>query len=345
MATLGNPSQVALETVSDISLTWKVIYLMLTVWIAATIFWDPGLFASQFIGGFVFGMILVMIALGLTLIFGLMGVINFAHGSLFMIGGYLTYAVIGQYGGSFWLALVVAPVGVGLLGLMIERTLIRRLYGSDPLSIVMVTFGLVMMFNEAVRFLWGSSPRTYTLPPILSQEIDLSVTSVPALRVFTVAVGILLVGLSYLLIVRTDFGLTIRAGVQDAEMTEIVGVNLLLRFTVMFAIGSAMAGLAGVLRGGMVGVTLAMADEYIVLVFVVIVVGGMGSFGGSVVAGLLIGWTRFLVPQMMTALAGYTAIGALNVGGGIGNVLPYVLMAIVLLVRPQGLFGREGMFE
>lgn len=329
---------------SSVRTRWQVVYAVLAVWLVATIAWSPSLFVAQFISGFVFGMILVMIALGLALILGLMGVINFAHGALFMLGAYAAFTVVAMLGFPFWVALVVAPLAVGVVGALMEVVTLRPLYGEDPLAGLLLTFGLALMFEEAIRYTWGSAPKSYPVPEWLSRPVGLVVTAVPASRIFTVAVGLALVAAVYLLIVRTDFGLTIRAGVQDAEMTELSGVNLPVRFTAMFAVGAALAGLAGVLRSAEVGLGPGMGGTFIIITFVVIVVGGMGSFFGAVVGGLLIGWTRFLVPTMLSAAAAYTGIGALSLQG-VGRIIPFVLMIVVLLDRPRGLFGEEGFLE
>ncbi len=322
---------------------WKVFYVLLTLWVLLTIAVQPSLFATQLVNGLVYGMILVMIALGLALILGLMGVINFAHGWFFMLGGYLAFAVIAQAGLPVWVALIAAPVAVGLVGVVMERFLLRRLYGTDPINGLLLTFGVALMLEEAIRFYWGSAPLSYTLG-IMSEPVNLGVTRVAGIRIFTTVVGIVSVIGVYLLIVRTDFGLSIRAGVQDAEMTELVGENLPVKFTILFFLGSLLAGLAGVLRGGETGIDPGMGALFIILVFVVIVVGGMGSFFGSVVGGLLIGVTAFLVPTMLRALATATGLDFIALDG-VRRVVPFVVMIIVLLDRPRGLFGEEGFLE
>ncbi|UHQ98754.1 branched-chain amino acid ABC transporter permease (plasmid) [Natrinema zhouii] len=323
--------------------TWRVIYALLGLWVLLTIAVKPGLFATQLISGLVYGMILVMIALGLTLILGLMGVINFAHGAFFMLGAYLAYAIVAQFGFSIWIALIAAPIGVGVLGVLVERFLLRRLYGTEPINGLLLTFGLALMIEESIRFIWGSSPMSYSAD-ILTEPVPLLVTQVAGIRVFTTIVGIISVIAIYLLIVRTDFGLSIRAGVQDPEMTELVGENLPIKFTFLFFIGSALAGLAGVLRGAETGIDPGMASLFIILVFVVIVVGGIGSFFGSVAGGLLIGTAMFLAPTMLNTLATTTGISWINLQG-VRRVVPFVVMIVVLLARPRGLFGEEGFLE
>lgn len=333
----------AFATLSGMKTTWKAMYILLGLWVLLTISIRPGLFATQFINGLVYGMILIMIALGLTLILGLMGIINFAHGAFFMVGGYLAYQIVAQYGLSIWIALIVAPIGVGVLGILVERFLLRRLYGTEPINGLLLTFGLALMIEEGVRYIWGASPLSYSAD-ILNEPVPLLVTEVAGIRVFTTIVGIVSVTAIYLLIIRTDFGLSIRAGVQDAEMAELVGENLAVKFTFLFFIGIALAGLAGVLRGAETGIGPAMASQFIILVFVVIVVGGVGSFAGSIVGGLLIGVAMFLAPTMLNALATTTGLSWIGIPG-VRRVVPYIVMIVVLLARPRGLFGEEGLLE
>ncbi|MFC4541153.1 branched-chain amino acid ABC transporter permease [Halosolutus amylolyticus] len=330
-------------TITGMNTVWKVMYLLLGLWILLTAAVSPGLFATQFVSGLVYGMILVMIALGLSLILGLMGVINFAHGAFFMFGGYVAFAVVAQLGLPFSVALIVAPITVGLLGVVIERFLLRRLYGTEPINGLLLTFGIALMLEEAVRYTWGSAPLGYSAD-VFENPVPLLVTNVAGIRIFTTIVGILSVITIYLLIVRTDFGLSIRAGVQDPEMTELVGENLPVKFTLLFFIGSALAGLAGVLRGAETGIDPGMGSLFIILVFVVIVVGGMGSFFGSVVGGLLIGTAMFVAPTMLNALATTTGLPWLYLPGA-RRVVPFVVMIVVLLARPRGLFGEEGFLE
>jgi branched-subunit amino acid ABC-type transport system permease component len=305
---------------------------------------ETGLFIDQAIGGLVYGMILVMVSLGLALVLGLMGVVNFAHGALFMLGGYFTYAAMATYGLPFWLALLVAPLAVGVVGIAMEVVVLRRLYDQNPIIGLLATFGLTLMVEEAVRFVWGPNALQPTKPGFLQGGTDLVVTQVGTYRLFSVGVSAVAVAVVYYLISKTDFGLTVRAGVQDAGMTEFVGVNLSLRFTAMFLLGSVIAGLGGALRVVEFGVNPGAAEEFVILAFVVVVVGGVGSLFGSVVAGLLVGWSQFLVPVMLSALATATGIAALEISG-IGRIIPFLVMIVVLLVRPRGLFGEEGLLE
>jgi branched-chain amino acid transport system permease protein len=322
---------------------WKVLYALLGAWMVLTIAVSTNLFFVQLLNGFVYGMILVMIALGLSLILGLMGVINFAHGWFFMLGGYFAYAIVAQLQLSIWIGLVVAPLLVGLLGVVVERFLLRRLYGTEPINGLLLTFGIALMIEESIRYVWGSTPLSFDAD-ILSAPVPLGFTEIAGLRLFTAGVGVLAVVLTYLMIVQTDFGLSIRAGVEDAEMTELVGDNLPVKFTALFFTGSVLAGLAGVLRGVEAGLDPGMGALFIILVFVVIVVGGMGSLFGSVVGGLLIGVAMFLAPTMLNALALTTGLEWIAIDG-VRRIVPFILMIVVLLDRPRGLFGEEDFLE
>jgi branched-subunit amino acid ABC-type transport system permease component len=289
-------------------------------------------------------MILVMISLGLALVLGLMGVVNFAHGALFMLGGYFTFAAMATYGLPFWAALLVAPVAVGVVGIAMEVVVLRRLYGRNPIIGLLATFGLTLMVEEAVRYLWGPSGLQPRKPGFLQGSTDLLVTRIATYRLFTVVVAAVSVVAVYYLISKTDFGLSVRAGVQDGEMAEFVGVNLSARFTAMFFLGSVIAGLGGALRVVEFGVDPGTAEQFVILAFVVVVIGGVGSLFGGVVAGLMVGWSQFLVPVVLSSLAVTTGVTAFDVPG-IGALVPFMVMTVILLVRPRGLFGEEGLLE
>jgi branched-subunit amino acid ABC-type transport system permease component len=200
------------------------------------------------------------------------------------------------------------------------------------------------MVEEAVRAVWGAAPLGFSTPPALSGGTDLVVTTVGTFRLFTVAVSALTVVAVYYLISRTSFGLTVRAGVQDDEMTEFLGVNLPLRFTAMFCLGAVIAGLGGVLRAAEFGMGTGMAQQFVILAFVVVVVGGVGSLFGSVASGLLIGEAAYLTPVVLQSLATTTGVAAFDVSG-VRGLVPFLVMILVLLVRPRGLFGEEGFLE
>jgi branched-chain amino acid transport system permease protein len=322
------------------ALVWT-ISMVLTVMSAAV---RPGLFVDQVVGGLVYGLVLVLIALGLSIVLGLLGIVNFAHGALFMLGAYFSFQLVEMWGLSFWAALFLAPLGVGVVGLLIERSVLRFFYDKNPLNGLLATFGIALMIGEATRAVWGGSPQSVTTPAVLDTQISVGVTTIPRLRLFTVVVSVLVIVSVYLLIERTDFGLSVRAGVLDREMAEFLGVNMNLRFISMFVLGAMIAGLGGVLRGAAVGMDLTMANQFIILAFVVVVVGGIGSLFGSVIAGLLIGQATFLTPLYLSTLAAVTSLEFINVSG-ISGLVPYLVMIAVLLARPRGLFGQEGFLE
>lgn len=332
------------ELVSNTSSAWLAFGVVLVVALVAGFVARPELFVTQAVGGLVYGAILILITLGLSLILGLMGVVNFAHGALFMLGAYVSYSVVAVWGLPFWAALVIAPLLVGLVGVFIEATVLRRLYDAEPIVGLLATYGLTLMIEETILYYWGATPLGYAKPVILQNSVSLGVTRVSSFRLFMLGVATLVVIAVYLLITRTDFGLTVRAGVQDGEMTEFVGVNLPIRFTAMFFLGTAIAALAGVLQAAEYGMNSSMGQTFLILSFVVVVVGGVGSLFGSVVSGVVIGEATYLGPLVLVGIAEYTNIAAISVTG-IRGLIPYLVMLFVLLVRPRGLFGEEGLLE
>jgi branched-chain amino acid transport system permease protein len=284
---------------------------------------------AQVFTGLVLGMIYVLLAIGLSLIFGLMTVVNFAHGALFMLGAYFGVFVL-TYTKSFWVALIVAPLMVGALGLLMERFLIRRLYGRSPDDPLLLTFGLSLILVEGVKVLWGKIGLTLDPPRALAGAVNLGFMSFPAYRIFLIGVTVaVLIGL-YFFLGRTNIGLIIRAGSRDPLMVRALGIDLGRVWLVVFGIGTALAGLAGILAGPMRGAYAEMGVTMVIESFVVIVVGGMGSLLGAVVAGLLIGQVVGLTTLFMPKAA---------------EIMVFVVMAVVLLVRPSGLFGEAGLAE
>ncbi|HEY7204366.1 MAG TPA: branched-chain amino acid ABC transporter permease [Methylomirabilota bacterium] len=290
---------------------------------------DLSTLLAQVFTGLVLGMIYVLLAIGLSLIFGLMTVVNFAHGALFMLGAYLGVFLL-SYTKSFWVALIVAPLMVGALGLLMERFLIRRLYGRSPDDPLLLTFGLSLMLVEGVKVIWGKIGLTLDPPRALAGAVDLGFMSFPAYRLFLIAVTVaVLIGL-YLFLGRTNIGLIIRAGSRDPLMVRALGIDLSRVWLVVFGIGTALAGLAGILAGPMRGAYAEMGVTMVIESFVVIVVGGMGSLLGAVVAGLLIGQVVGLTTLFIPKAA---------------EIMVFMVMAVVLLVRPSGLFGEAGLAE
>jgi branched-chain amino acid transport system permease protein len=285
--------------------------------------------AAQVFTGLVLGMIFVLLAIGLSLIFGLMTVVNFAHGSFYMLGAYFGFFLLG-FTKSFWAALFLAPLMVGCLGLLIERFLIRRLYGRSPDDPLLLTFGLSLILIETVRLVWGKIGLTLSPPPLLAKAVNLGFMVFPTYRLFVLgATIVVLIGL-WLFLERTNVGLIIRAGSRDALMVRALGIDLGRIWLLVFGIGSALAGLAGILAGPMRGVYAEMGVNVVIESFVVVVVGGMGSLVGAIVAGVLlgqvVGLTTFFAPKLT-------------------EISIFVVMAVVLLVRPSGLFGETGLME
>ena len=279
---------------------------------------------SQLVLGLVSGALLVLLALGLNLIFGLLEFINFSHGALYMVGAYLTsYLAVAT--GSIWPALLVVPVLMAAVGAGLERTLIRPMYGRDQVDALLLTFGLTYILIEGVRMIAGSGGRRVAAPDILRFQVNLGLgRPIPAYLLFVVVVVGLVVGGLWLFLQRTNVGLIVRAGIRDHVMIRALGIRFDRYRTLVFAIGVAVAGIAGVLTGPITGVYPEMGADILILAFVVVVVGGMGSFWGSVVAGLLIG-----VLVSVTTL--YASIYA--------GIVPFVLMILVMTFRPRGLLG------
>ena len=284
---------------------------------------------AQVFTGLVLGMIYVLLAIGLSLIFGLMTVVNFAHGALYMLGAYFGVFLLG-YTRSFWVALIVAPLMVGALGLLIERFLIRRLYGRSPDDPLLLTFGLSLILVEGVKVFWGKIDLTLDPPRALAGAVDLGFMTFPAYRIFLIAVTVAVLIALYFFLGRTNIGLIIRAGSRDPLMVRALGIDLGRIWLFVFGIGTALAGLAGILAGPMRGAYAEMGVTMVIESFVVIVVGGMGSLFGAVVAGLLIGQVVGLTTLFVPKLA---------------EIMVFLVMAVVLLVRPSGLFGEAGLME
>lgn len=279
---------------------------------------------SQLVLGLVSGALLVLLALGLNLIFGLLEFINFSHGALYMVGAYIT-SYLAAATGSLWLALLIVPIVMAGLGAGLERTIIRPMYGRDQVDALLLTFGLTYILIEGVRMIAGSGGRRVATPELLRFQVDLGFgRPVPAYLLFVVVVVGLVVGGLWLFLQRTNVGLIVRAGIRDHLMIRALGVRFDRYRTLVFAIGVAVAGIAGVLTGPITGVYPEMGADILIMAFVVVVVGGMGSFWGAVVAGLLIG-----VVVSVTTL--YASIYA--------GIVPFVLMILVMTFRPRGLLG------
>jgi branched-chain amino acid transport system permease protein len=282
----------------------------------------------QLLHGLVFGAALGLLALGLTVIFGLLGVMNFAHGELYMLGAYAGIAVIGVTH-SFWVALLVAPVLVGIVGAVTEMTTLRLVYNREPLYGLILTFGLALVFREGARQIWGGDMRRI-LPPFTGSTPLLGMTY-PDYRLFLLAASSLILLALWLFFTRTRAGIVVRAAVQDAEMLDGLGVDVRRVFTLTFAASGALAALAGLLLAPVFTVYPQMGVEMILLAFIVVILGGMGSMGGSVAAAFVIGIAQSLFSLWMNPQRVAIAI--------------FGIMIVVLIVRPRGFAGREGVLE
>jgi len=289
----------------------------------------PDLLALQFFTGIALGSVYVLLGIGLSLIFGMLTVVNFAHGAFYMVGAY-----VGVYAftltGNFWVSLLVVPVVLGLLGAAVERVLVRPLYGRGIDYPLLLTFGLSYVLVEAIRILFGTEGMAFATPDGLRGAIDIGIGYFPLYRLFVVGATAVLLGLLWLFIERTNYGLVIRAGARDPEILRVLGIDISRVWLTVFALGIAIAGIAGFLAAPMRSVTPEMGVPVLVEAFVVTVVGGMGSLLGAVVAGLLVGvvvsMTSLFSPEM-------------------GIVAMFALMALVLVVRPQGRVGRAGLMS
>jgi branched-chain amino acid transport system permease protein len=298
------------------------------------------LLAEQILNGVQFGIMLFLLAAGLTLVFGIMGLINLAHGSLYMIGAYAA-AWAGQASGSFLVALLAGTAAAAAVGIAIEAAVLRRLYARDHLDQVLATFGLILFFNEAAAMLFGRQPLFALMPAWLGGTVEmLPGMPYPIYRLAIIAAGLLVGLFVYLLVTRTRLGMLIRAGSSDREMVRALGVDIGLIYTAVFGLGALLAGLAGVMAGPVFSVQVGMGEQVLILTFVVIIIGGVGSVRGAFIGALLVGLvdtlTRAFLPGVLKTMLSTSEADA--IGGGISAMAVYVLMAAILLWRPRGLF-------
>ena len=300
----------------------------------------PLLVVEQVLNGVQFGVMLFLMAAGLTLVFGIMNLVNFAHGSLYMVGAYLCAYAYGQTG-SYILAVMASLVGTLVLGIAVELIVFRRLYSRDHLDQVLATFGLILFFNEMVRIIWGDTALNSAVPEFLAGRVTLLPgMTYPLYRLAIIVVGLAVALLLYLLVMKTRLGMLIRAGASNRVMVGALGVNIALLYTLVFGLGAMLAALSGLLAGPVFSVTSGMGDGVLILAIVVIVIGGIGSVRGAFVAALLIGTVDtlgrvFLRPLLATFMA---KAAADNAGPALASMLIYILMAVVLYFRPGGLF-------
>jgi branched-chain amino acid transport system permease protein len=285
---------------------------------------------------------LFLMASGLTLVFGVMGLINLAHGSLYMVGAFAC-AAVAKATGSFWLGLAASLIGAAAAGALVEIAVIRRLYDRDHLDQVLATFALILVFSEATRWYFGSQPLYLSVPPLLAGPVMLpGGIEYPLYRLALIVAGLVVAAGLFVLIAKTRLGIRIRAGESDREMIAALGVDIAGLYTIVFALGAALAGLAGALVGTIQSVQVGMGEPVLILAFVVIVIGGIGSIKGALVGALLVGLTdtlgRFLLPIAFSSFM--DASSATSVGSALASMAIYVLMAGVLVFRPSGLFGQ-----
>lgn len=284
---------------------------------------------SAILNGLSRALLLFLIASGLSLIFGLMGVVNFAHGAFYALGAYLAVSVFGV-ADSFLVALLVAPVLVALIGMVAEVTTIRPLYDRDPIYQVLLTFGVAIIIDELVKVIWGSSPLNLSTPEMVGGVSDLGFTTYPTYRLFIIVFGLLMALALWLFIQRTRVGIIVRAGTLDSEMVEAMGINVRQVFTGMFGLGVALAAVGGVIASPLLGVYPSMGIEILIEAFLVVVLGGLGNVRGALLGSLIIGMAQ--------------GIGAYYISEFVGLLL-FIIMIAVLLVRPYGLMGTPGIAE
>ena len=301
------------------------------------------LIAEHLLNGVQLGLMLFLLAAGLTLVFGIMDMINLAHGSLYMIGAYLA-ATVSEASGSFLLGLVAAMVGTAALGAALEVSLLRRLYQRSHLSQVLATFAVILIANEIVRMIWGSQPILLNTPAALSGPTELGGLRYPAYRLVVIGVGLAMALLLWLLVSKTRAGMWVRAGASDRPMAEAMGVDIRRLFTAVFALGAALCAVAGALLGPLLAVQVGMGENILILAFVVISIGGIGSVRGALLGSLLVGLVdtagRAFLPVLFRTL--FPAAVAAEAGPAVAAMSIYMLMAAVLYFRPAGLFPARG---
>ena len=281
-------------------------------------------FFGQALNGLSYGVLLFLLSVGLTLIFGMLDIVNLAHGSFYMLGAYAGLTMIAATN-NFWLALVVAPLAVGLIGALMERSVLRPLYRRPPLDQVLLTFGFIYLFEDLVKWIWGGRIRSIPPPDAFAGSVTLLGAIVPSYRLFVIVFGLVMAVALWWLVERTRLGSIIRAGVFDAEMTAGLGINIGRVFTGVFAFGAALGGLSGVIAGPIQSASPPMGAGILIPALIVVVVGGLGSLKGSLVGSLIIGQAETFGKAWLP---------------GASMLIIYVVMALIVLLRPQGLFGR-----
>lgn len=297
------------------------------------------LILEQLLNGLQLGVTLFLLAAGLTLVFGIMGVINLAHGSLYMIGAYAG-AIVAAKTGSFALAFLGGLAAAGIAGMLIELLVLRKLYARDHLDQVLATFALILTINQSVVILFGRRPLFVDIPPLLNGSVSLGLFNYPVYRLAIIVVGLVVAVALALFITRTRIGMLVRAGATHRDMVCALGVDIRMLYTVIFGLGALLAGLAGVMAGPLLAVQVGMGEQILILTFVVVVIGGLGSVRGAFFGALLVGMVdtsmRAFLPGLFRQLMSGPEADAL--GAGLASMGVYLLMALVLLIRPKGLF-------
>ncbi len=283
-------------------------------------------FAGQLLIGLINGSFYAMLSLGLAIIFGLLRVINFAHGAQYMLGAFIGYLMLANFGIGYWPALILAPLVVGLFGIVVERLALSRLYDIDPLYGLLFTFGLALVIEGVFRYYFGVSGNPYPVPPLLAGGTNLGFMFLPIYRGWVVVASLIVCLGTWLLIERTKFGAYLRAATENPKLVQAFGVNVPMLLTLTYGLGAALAGLAGLLAAPVYQVSPLMGSNLIIVVFAVVVVGGMGSILGAIVTGYMLGLAEGLTKVFYPEAS---------------NIVIFVIMAIVLLLRPAGLFGRD----
>jgi branched-chain amino acid transport system permease protein len=298
------------------------------------------LFIEQCLNGLQFGLLLFLLAAGLTLVFGIMDLVNLAHGSLYMLGAYFA-ATFAAWTDSFVLGALLALGATLLVGMVLEVVALRRLYGRDHLDHVLGTFGLILFFNELVRLIWGPAGMSLSLPMWLISPVEiLPGLFYPTYRIAIILTALLVALFLYILVMRTRLGMLVRAGASNREMTGALGVNINLLYTLVFGLGAALAGLAGLMQAPILTVQIGMGENILILAFVVIIIGGIGSIRGAFIAAVLVGLIdtigRAFLPDLLRLVL--SSRGASTVAPAMSSMMIYLLMTIVLVLRPEGLF-------
>ncbi len=280
---------------------------------------------GQLLVGLINGSFYAMLSLGLAVIFGLLRIINFAHGALYMLGAFVGYLLLVYFSIGFWPSLILAPLAVGLFGIIIERVALSRLYDLDHLYGLLFTFGLALVIEGTFRYYFGASGQPYAMPALLSSGTNLGFMFLPNYRVFIVVASLVVCIATWFLIEKTRLGAYLRAATENPTLVRVFGINVPLLLTVTYGLGAALAGLAGILAAPIYQVSPLMGTNIVIVVFAVVVVGGMGSIGGAIIMGYMLGifegLTKVFYPEA-------------------SNIVIFVIMAIVLLIRPAGLFGK-----